>query len=64
MHLEGLCDAPRLGMHLYMLVQTCCGSFMVFFAVKTQFIEKHNNPGIYHAYVWYLLRLVMYHGYL
>jgi hypothetical protein len=32
---------PRLGMHLYMLVQTCCGSFVVSFAVKTQFIAKH-----------------------
>jgi hypothetical protein len=70
MLLEGLCDAPRLGMHLYMLVhwQTCGhgGTFVVSFAseVKTQFIEKHNNdPGIYHAYEWYTI-LVIYHGYL
>jgi hypothetical protein len=41
-------------MHLYMLVQTCGGSFVVSFAVKTQVIEKHNNPGIDHAYEWYM----------
>ena len=42
MHSEGLCDAPRLGMHVYMLVQTCGGSFMVAFGVKTQRIQNHN----------------------
>ena len=66
MLLGGLCDAPSLGMHLYMLVtvQTCGGSFVVSFAiaVKTQFIEKHNNPGTYHAYEWYMF--VIYHGFL
>ncbi len=62
MLLGGLCGAPRLDMHLYILVQTCGGSFVVSFAVKTQFIEKHNNPGIYHAYEWYMF--VIYHGFL
>ncbi len=55
MHLEGLRDAPRLGLHVYILVQTCFGSFMAAFAVKRQGVQNHNNPGIYHAYVWYMI---------
>jgi hypothetical protein len=45
MLLKGSCDAPRLG--LCMLAQTCGGSFIVSFYVKTQQMEKHNNLGIY-----------------
>jgi hypothetical protein len=51
---EGLCDAPRLGMQLYMLVQTCGGSFVVSFAVNTQFIAK-----TYYYYYYYYYNMHM-----
>ena len=59
---EGLRDAPRIGMHVYMLVQTCGGSFMVAFTVKTQRVQNHNMTGIYHSYEWYMT--VIFHVYL
>ena len=62
MHSEGLCDAPCLGMHVYMLVQTCGGSFMVAFTVKTQRVQNHNMTGIHHSYEWYMT--VIFHVYL
>ncbi len=40
---KGSCDAPRLGMHLYMLALTSGGSFIICLDVKTQRIEKHNE---------------------
>jgi hypothetical protein len=56
---KGLCDVPRLGMHMYILVQTSRGNFVVISSVKTQLIEKYKNHGIYQAYAWFIL--VIYH---
>ncbi len=56
---KGLCDVLRLGMHMYILVQTSRGNFVVISSVKTQLIEKHKNLGIYQAYAWFIL--VIYH---
>ena len=59
---KGLCDVPRIGMHMYILVQTSRGNFVVISSLKTQLIEKLKNLGIYQAYIWYIL--VIYHCYL
>jgi hypothetical protein len=51
---KGLCDVPRIGMHMYILVQTRSGNFVIISSVKTQLIEKNKNLGIYQAY-WFIL---------
>jgi hypothetical protein len=55
----GLCDVPRIGMHMYISVQTRRGNFVIISSVKTQLIEKHKNLGRYQAYIWF--KLVIYH---
>jgi creatinine amidohydrolase/Fe(II)-dependent formamide hydrolase-like protein len=52
---KGLCDVPRIGMHMYILVQTHRGNFVIISLVKTQLIEKHKNLGIYQAHIWFIL---------
>ncbi len=52
---KGLRDVPRFGMHMYILIQTSRGNFVIISSVKTQLIEKHKNLGIYQVYVWYIL---------
>jgi hypothetical protein len=37
-----LCDVPRLGMHMNILVQTSRSNFVIISAVKSQLIEKHK----------------------
>jgi hypothetical protein len=52
---KGVCDLPYLGMHMYTLVQTSRGNFVVISSVKMQMIEKYKilaytKHGSYLAY--------------
>ncbi len=40
---KGLCNVPRIGMHMYILVQTSLGNVVIISSVKTQLIEKHKT---------------------
>ncbi len=52
---KGLCNVPRIRMHIYILVQTRRGNFVIISSVKTQLIETHKNIVIYQAYAWFIL---------
>jgi hypothetical protein len=40
---------------MYILVQTSRDNFEIISLVKTHWIEKHKNLGIYQAYLWFIL---------
>jgi hypothetical protein len=62
---KGLCNVPRIGMHMYILVQTRRGNFVIISSVKMQLIAKHKKIGIYQTYarfIWVIYQCCLGHG--